>query len=206
MKNKIHRALLFINGSPPAYFPDFSHYSLIGCTDGAFNYLTNNHQSLLDFILGDLDSIHNTKHSNSLKLIIRKNQNKTDFEKALDYLIQNKINQVDVFGATGLEHDHFLGNISIAMKFFKTIQITFFDSYGRFFFTKKNKYYQVKKGVNVSLIPIKKVKKITTYGLMYSLRKQDLEFGKRIGIRNQATEEEIKINFKKGKLLLFIGN
>lgn len=202
--NQFKKAVLFINGCPPQDFPNIITYSLVGCTDGAFHYL-NKYQSMLDFIIGDLDSINKIIINNSSKFLIREDQNKTDFEKALEYLLERNIEQVDVFGATGLEQDHFLGNISVAMKFFKKIHITFFDSFGSFFFVKKQSQHKVRKGANISLIPIKKVKKIITTGLMYQLNSSNLEFGNLIGIRNQSIEENINISFKKGKLLLFIG-
>ena len=201
---KINKAILFINGSPPKKIPNLINYSMIGCTDGAFNYL-NQYTKFLDFIIGDFDSLIYKKNCDSCNLLVRDNQNKTDFEKSLEYLLKNNITKVDVFGATGLEQDHFLGNISVAMKFIKKIQITFFDSFGYFFFAKKNNYFKVREGANISLIPIKKVFNINTNGLKYELNNKNLEFGCFIGIRNKAIKKNIHLSFNKGNLLIFIG-
>lgn len=166
------KILLFLNGLPPKKMPNVEKYRFIGCTDGAFNYLINCN-FFINFILGDLDSIKNYLKSNyNYKIIISKNQNKTDFEKFLDFLIKKKIYNVDVFGATGLEHDHFLGNISVALKFFNKMKITFFDDYGKFFLIHNKGYYKVRKGSNISLIPLNKVYKVSTKGLKYSLKKK----------------------------------
>lgn len=202
----MQKLLLFLNGLPPKKMPDFRQYQFVGCVDGAMNYLIN-YNFDINFILGDLDSIkNNLKIDYTNKIIICKNQNKTDFEKFLDFIIKKHIYQVDVFGATGLEHDHFLGNISVALKFFHKIKITFFDDYGKFFLVHNQGYYNVRKGANISLIPLNIVYKVTTEGLQYSLKKQKLKLGYFIAIRNKAIDNKIKINFKKGTLLLFIGN
>lgn len=202
----MQKALLFLNGIPPKKIPDYSKYQFIGCADGAFNYLMY-YDCYINFILGDLDSIKKKlKNDSKYKIIISKNQKKTDFEKVLDYLIKKKIYFADVFGATGLEHDHFLGNISVALKFFNKIKITFFDDYGRFFLIKNKGIYQVRKGANISMIPLNQVTKVTTEGLKYSLIEKKLKLGNYISIRNKSINTKIKINFKKGNLLLFIGD
>ena len=48
--------------------------------------------------------------------------------------------------------------------------------------------------------------KVTTKGLLYPLKNQDLTFGVKIGTRNKAIEEDVKIKFETGELLLFINH
>jgi thiamine pyrophosphokinase len=58
----------------------------------------------------------------------------------------------------------------------------------------------------VSLIPFPTATEITTKGLQYSLNKEDLVFGKRIGTRNKAIEKQICINFTSGNLFVFVNH
>lgn len=126
------KALLFINGSAPEHFPEISDYTCIGCTDGAFSYLKDKNFPLqkLDFISGDFDHLNvqdaqdevkNAKktsgESSECEIIFTPDQNKTDFEKSLEILSERGFDQVDVFGGSGKEMDHFLGNLSVAYRF-----------------------------------------------------------------------------------------
>lgn len=58
----------------------------------------------------------------------------------------------------------------------------------------------------VSLIPFAEATEITTKGLQYGLNKEDLIFGKRIGTRNKAIENQIEVSFKSGNLFIFINH
>ena len=105
------KVLLFINGDAPKSFPDPEKYDLIACTDGAFHYLKNLNFPLekLDFISGDFDS-HSGADENVYedKFIYTPDQDKTDFHKALEIIIEKGFKSVDVLGGSGGEQDHFL--------------------------------------------------------------------------------------------------
>ncbi|WP_373941397.1 hypothetical protein OEG92_17180 [Polaribacter sejongensis] len=58
----------------------------------------------------------------------------------------------------------------------------------------------------VSLVPFPTATNISTEGLQYPLIKEDLSFGERIGTRNKATNNEIKITFESGELFIFINH
>ncbi|MEJ6675688.1 MAG: thiamine diphosphokinase, partial [Polaribacter sp.] len=47
---------------------------------------------------------------------------------------------------------------------------------------------------------------VTTKGLQYPLNREDLVFGKRIGTRNKAIENQIEIHFKTGNLFVFVNH
>jgi thiamine pyrophosphokinase len=59
---------------------------------------------------------------------------------------------------------------------------------------------------NISLIPFPFAEGINTSGLQYPLSNEKLTFGKRIGTRNKAIENTIKISFTKGDLLIYISH
>ena len=88
----------------------------------------------------------------------------------------------------------------------KEIENYFFDNHGSYFLAAKKITIPNCKHKTISLVPFPKAKEITTKGLQYSLNKEDLVFGKRIGTRNKAIENEVEINFKSGNLFIFINN
>lgn len=204
MKN----ALLFINGESPKTIPDLSYYDLIACTDGAFHYLKKLNFPLekLDFISGDFDS-HTGKDEDIYegKFIFTPDQNKTDFHKALEIILGKGVENVDIFGGSGGEQDHFLGNLSTAFFFKDKMSLVFFDEFSSYYFIPK--YFSISgvKGKMISLMPFPVAKNIETNGLKWPLYNEDLILGERIGTRNIAENQEISIKYKEGDLLIFIG-
>ena len=201
-------ALLFINGTPPKNLPNTEGYAIIACTDGAFHYLKEKNFPLaqLDFISGDFDS-HSGIDENIYheKFIFTPDQNFTDFQKALDILKNKGIKKVDVYGGSGGEQDHFLGNLHVAFLFKDLMEITFYDEFSSYFFIPKDFEINNVEGKMVSLLPFPKVENLVTDGLNWELKNEDLQITKRIGTRNFATKSTVKISYSDGDLLVFIG-
>lgn len=201
-------ALLFINGTPPKNLPNTEGYVIIACTDGAFHYLKEKNFPLaqLDFISGDFDS-HSGIDENIYheKFIFTPDQNFTDFQKALDILKNKDVKKVDVYGGSGGEQDHFLGNLHVAFLFKDLMEITFYDEFSSYFFIPKDFEINNVEGKMVSLLPFPKVENLVTDGLNWELKNEDLEITKRIGTRNFATKSTVKISYSDGDLLVFIG-
>jgi thiamine pyrophosphokinase len=206
-EKNMKKALLFINGISPKHLPKTEDYSLIACTDGAFHYLKEMDFPLekLDFISGDFDSHSGNDESiYDEKFIYTPNQNKTDFHKALEILINKNIAEVDVFGGSGGEMDHFLGNLSVAYLFKVRLKVTFFDEFSTYFFSPKHLVLDNVKGKMISLYPFPETENLTTKGLEWSLNNENLNLQNRIGTRNKAQENNIEINFEKGELIIFL--
>jgi thiamine pyrophosphokinase len=201
------KALLFINGQPPKTFPDLGEYSIIACTDGAFLYLEDKKFPLekINFISGDFDSHLGWKDSRKLyPFIFTPDQEKTDFEKALEIIFEKGIVKVDVFGGSGGEMDHYLGNLHVALSFKNKMDIHFFDDYSEYFFAANFLEIPTSKNQTISLYPFPKAEGISTKGLNWELELEDLEISKRMGIRNFAKGNTVKIEFTQGNLLIFV--
>jgi len=201
-------ALLFINGTPPKNLPNTEGYAIIACTDGAFHYLKEKNFTLekLDFISGDFDS-HSGNDENIYheKFIYTPDQDFTDFQKALEILKNKDVKKVDVYGGSGGEQDHFLGNLHVAFLFKYELEITFYDEFSSYFFIPNDFKIDNVEGKMISLLPFPKVENLVTYGLNWELKNEDLEITKRIGTRNFANKNTVKISYEKGDLLIFIG-
>ncbi|MCF6168254.1 thiamine diphosphokinase [Lutibacter sp.] len=201
MKSK--KAFVLLNGEKPTAFPNLSNYQIVCAIDGAYNYFLEKN-IIPDLVTGDFDSIKTIP--TSVEVINTPDQNFTDFDKALAILNKRGFNTIDVYGGSGKEHDHFLGNISTALEWNTKLNITFFDDFGKYFFIDKTFSVSNVLNKNISLIPFPKAKGIRTSGLQYLLVNESLVFGKRIGTRNKAIENTVEITFKKGKLLIYISH
>ena len=199
----MNKALLFLNGEVPTILPDTSNYKMIFCTDGAFRYLKKlNIQP--DVISGDFDSLDINEFSSEIEIISTPDQNDTDFVKALQIIKDKGFVDVDVFGASGRQQDHFIGNLNAAYRFKNQLNITFYDNYSKYFFTENSTKLEGYFGRTISLLPFPECKNIITKGLEYPLNKEDLNLLSRIGTRNKANEDVVTIDYSEGNLIIFI--
>lgn len=202
------KVLLFINGDAPKSFPDLDKYSLIACTDGAFHYLKELNFPLdkLDFISGDFDS-HSGSDENIYqeKFIHTPDQERTDFHKALEIILEKGFKNVDVFGGSGGEQDHFLGNLTVAFGFKNQLNIQFFDEFAEYYFIPKNFVINNVKDRIISLYPFPIVENIATKGLKWELNNINANVTTDMLTRNLAVDDEVSIEYQKGDVLIFIG-
>lgn len=197
------RVALFLNGQAPQTFPDLTQFEVVFCTDGAYRYLQEKGINP-DVVSGDFDSLSADEIMSGIEVVETPDQNFTDFEKALQIIQKRNFNEVYIYGSSGMEHDHFLGNLSTGLKFKDKLNLVFFDDFSYYFFSEKETVLEDYKGRIVSLYPFPIAKKIKTRGLLYSLNNEDLDLSKRIGIRNEAVEDIVSIKYEEGELLIFI--
>lgn len=200
-------ATLFINGVPPKDLPCVERSEVVACTDGAFSYLVEKQFPLdrLHFVSGDFDSHSICSCNYPTEFIYTPNQEKTDFHKALEILLEKGVKSVAVYGGSGGEMDHFLGNLSVAHRFKEKLDIVFYDEYSSYFFIKNEEKISDVRHKMISLYPFPFAKEVKTTGLNWNLSGEELSVLSRIGTRNFAVEEEVSITFSEGDLLVFIG-
>ena len=200
---EIKQTYLFINGEPPVVYPEISSEDLVVCTDGAYHYLVEN-QITPHYICGDFDSILEIPENSTSQIVHLPDQDFTDFEKTLQFLIERNIREVEVYGSTMRHQDHFLGNLHSALRFQNQISIRFHDTFQYFFLAKKHTFIKEVKGKIISLFPFPLAQNITLKGFEYPLNNEDLELGVRIGTRNKAVMDTIEIIFESGNLFVFV--
>ena len=161
----------------------------------------------VDVLLGDFDDDFNPEIYKEkqfpLEIVHAPNQDKTDLEKAFDYLIEKGHKAVNVIWATGKRADHTITNITNIVSYRNKLKIVILDDHSKVFLlpNKFEKWYT--KNTPISLIPIGKVSGITTQNLFYPLYNEELTIGYRTGSSNHATEDGIvKIEHTEGDLLL----
>lgn len=160
-----------------------------------------------DVLLGDFDRGFNAEKYREvqypIEIVYTPDQDKTDLEKAFDYLIQRKIPAVNVIWATGRRADHTITNITNIVRYRDRLKIVLLDDHSKIFLLPKrfDKWYPA--GTPISLIPIGRVEGISTQNLKYPLSAEELVIGYRTGSSNEAQNDGIvTIEHTTGDLLM----
>lgn len=161
----------------------------------------------VDVLLGDFDrniDLEKIKERQyPIEIVHTPDQNKTDLEKAFDFLIERKFPAVNVIWATGKRADHTITNITLLAKFRNQLKIVLFDDHSKIFLLPKKYQKWYPQHTTLSLIPIGIVEGIHTDNLVYPLQNDSLQLGYRSGSSNQVAQDGIvKIEHSEGDLLL----
>ena len=161
----------------------------------------------VDVLIGDFDrNFDFQKYQTAqypIKIIAIEDQETTDLDKALLYLIDNKIPSANIVWATGKRADHTMTNITNIVRYADRIKIVILDDYSKIFHLPKTftKWYPAKS--ILSLIPVGTVHGITTKNLVYELSNDTLQLGYRTGSSNEVkTDGIVEIQYLSGDLLL----
>ena len=161
----------------------------------------------VDILIGDFDrNFDPEKYQEEqfpIEIIHTPDQNKTDLEKAFDYLIARNIPAVNVVWATGKRADHTITNITTISKYRNVLKIVLLDDHSKIFLLPKKfeKWYTA--NTPISLIPIGNVTGIRSSNLFYPLQNDTLTLGYRTGSSNHVTQDGIvTIEHEDGDLLL----
>ena len=161
----------------------------------------------VDVLLGDFDrgfdpEIYKTSQY-PIEIVYTPDQDKTDLEKAFDYLIKRKIPAVNVVWATGKRADHTITNLTNIVRYRDLLKIVILDDHSKIFLlpNKFEKWYTAK--TPISLIPIGVVNGIYSTNLKYQLQNDTLTMGYRTGSSNAVEQDGIvTITHQNGDLLL----
>ena len=161
----------------------------------------------VDVLLGDFDRDFDAEKIREqqypIEIVNTPDQDKTDLEKAFDYLIGRGFPAVNVVWATGRRADHTITNITNIVRYREQLKIVILDDYSKIFLLPKiyEKWYVG--GTPISLIPIGKVDGIKTKNLKYLLDNESLTIGYRTGSSNEVEQDGIvKITHEAGDLLM----
>ena len=161
----------------------------------------------VDVLLGDFDrgfdpEIYKTSQY-PIEIVHAPDQNKTDLEKAFDYLIERKIPAVNVVWATGRRADHTITNLTNITRYRNLLKIVILDDHSKVFLLPKQfeKWYTA--NTPISLIPIGTVTGIHSENLFYPLKNDSLTIGYRTGSSNHVAQDGlVTISHDEGDLLM----
>lgn len=161
----------------------------------------------VDVLLGDFDrgfdpEIYRTSQY-PIEIVHTEDQEKTDLEKACDYLVARKIPAVNVVWATGKRADHTITNLTNIVRHRDSLKIVILDDHSKIFVLprKFEKWYTAQ--TPISLIPIGVVNGISSNNLKYELHNDTLTMGYRTGSSNSVEKDGIvSITHTDGDLLM----
>lgn len=161
----------------------------------------------MDVLLGDFDRGFDPEQYREaqypLEIVHTPDQEKTDLEKAFDYLIERKIPAANVIWATGKRADHTITNLTNIIGYRNRLQINILDDHSKVFMLPRHfsKWYTA--DTIISLIPIGHVTGISTQNLFWPLRDEALTIGYRTGSSNRVVADGlVVVDHKDGDLLL----
>lgn len=161
----------------------------------------------VDVLLGDfdrdldLDAIRAQQYP--LEVVHTPDQDKTDLEKGIEYLIERGFPAVNIVWATGRRADHSLTNMTNIVRYKDRIRIVMLDDYSKIFplVGRFEKWYEAR--TPISLIPVGTVTGISTEGLKYNVLDDTMTLGYRTGSSNEAAQDGfVRISAQSGDLLI----
>lgn len=172
-KNKNYSVVL--NGSFPrksSLIEMIKNSDFIIATDGAGNTLIDNNV-IPNVVIGDLDSFK--KDENRKQNIIETiDQSKTDFQKALDWCVENNIKSLSIFAISGKSEDHFLGSLYILNEYSNLINWRAYSDFSIISPSIGEKSFNSFRGQKVSLFTLNDQSIVSSKNLEYELDKYKL--------------------------------
>ena len=161
----------------------------------------------VDVLLGDFDRGFDADYYKEthypIEVVPIPDQDKTDLEKAFDYLHARNIPAVNVVWATGKRADHTITNLTNIVNYRDKLKIVIIDDHSKVFLLPKKfeKWYTA--NTPISLIPVGRVSGIHSENLFYPLKNDSLTIGYKTGSSNHVTKDGIvTILHEEGDLLL----
>jgi thiamine pyrophosphokinase len=201
MKKKI---LVVANGEPPSR-PLLlrlmqEHDQLVAVDGGLHCCLDAGFEP--ELLIGDFDSISEEERENfsHITQIHTPDQNRSDLEKALNYLFTSDVEGITVCGALGKRLDHTLTNICLLSRY--PDKVKFETDTEICFALPKTSVLKCRVGQILSLIPVSTyATEIFTQGLKWELAGESLSKNY-VGISNVCLKNEISIRFDSGDLIV----
>ncbi len=161
----------------------------------------------VDVLLGDFDRDFDPNYYKEkqypIEIVHTPDQDKTDLEKAFDYLYERNIPAVNVVWATGKRADHTITNLTNIVRYREKLKIVILDDHSKVFLLPRRfeKWYTA--NTPISLIPIGHVTGIHSENLFYPLKDDSLTIGYRTGSSNHVAQDGLVIvEHQEGDLLL----
>jgi thiamine pyrophosphokinase len=156
-----------------------------------------------DFDSGDDIDLETYPHLSHVEKIHAPDQELTDLQKGIQYLIQKGFPAANILWATGLRQDHHFNNVFTLSQFSGQITLGLLDDYSRVFVLPKTFKKWYLKDTKLSILPVGSASGIVTKNLQYNLENEDLVLPFRTGSSNKVADDGfIEISYLEGHLLL----
>lgn len=168
------------------------------CADGGYNHAVKM-GIVPNVLLGDFDSARNFENvSDRIEYPVRKDF--TDGEIAVMYAVNHGYDDILMIGMTGSRLDHSLADIMLLTKCKNGVLA---DDNNEVYLLRDRLRINGHKGQTVSIIPIAgDACGLTTEGLEYPLKDEDLRFAQSRGVSNVMLHDTCEITIKSGIALV----
>ncbi len=162
-----------------------------------------------DFIVGDFDTVNQDLLSCYDKEIILRHppeKDQTDTELAIETALHAGCRELVFLGATGSRLDHSLGNIFLLESLLKQGIVAEIQNENNRLYLKNESFTLHRNktcGDYFSLLPLSEtVEEVTLTGFKYPVEKLTFYRERTLGISNEITEEEARVEFLKGTFIV----
>lgn len=195
-------ALIVANGAMPRAAiirAEASHADFVLAADGGVNQLMSIGMAP-NAVLGDFDSIA-VVLPDSVQRIEAPDQNRTDLEKAVLYLIDEGYESITITAATGNRLDHTFGALGILCKY----NLRLVDDIGVAVSVRGPGQIGLETfiGQTISIMPMGVVSGLTTRNLKWNLDSAQFDFAERDGTSNVATASFVEVTLHAGIAVVY---
>ena len=157
-------------------------------------------------VIGDLDSVSATTRKKwpGVPFIFVDNQNNTDLQKALDYLVAHQCRRCTLVGFFGGRTDFSIGNLLVLYPYVKKMELCVAGDGWMIYPLCASKTFTAPVGTRVSLLPLTACGGVTLTGLKYPLQHARLTLGTTRTLSNQTTAKRFRVSIARGFLLVYI--
>lgn len=155
-------------------------------------------------VIGDFDSVSRAtrKKLPHAQWIFVDNQNNTDLQKSLDYLLEHGCKKCTLVGFGGGRVDFSLGNLLALYPYARKLDITWVGDGWKIFPVHKKKIFPARVGARVSLLPLVACSKVSLSGLKYPLKNARLSLGITRTLSNETIRPRFTVSLSGGVLLV----
>jgi len=202
-------ALILGNGSYPTGFDlhqiRVKHPALVVCADGGAAK-ARELGIVPNLIIGDLDSVSDETlayfRSVNVKIKRLAGQENNDLEKCIRCLLRIGQRQMILIGFSGRRDDQTIATLQIVRKYMSRVQFLIHTETSEIWpLTRGEWLFPTANGQVVSLFGFPRAQAVTTNGLQFPLKAENLSSGSR-GVSNVALGNSISIQFNAGNLLV----
>ena len=163
-----------------------------------------------DLVIGDLDSIDEKTYERVIKDNIeikeyKEYKDNTDFEIALNHVINMEIKDVTVIGGEYGDIDHLFGTLFTIFNLHTDENILWIHGEQNILFP-NSESIEIGINKNFSILPFSDLKNLSISGAEWNLKNENVEFGKSRTLRNISRNKQIDFSVSKGKFCLVIND
>lgn len=153
-------------------------------------------------VIGDLDSLENESLLKELDVHVHPSQkDDTDTALAVDYVIEQGYQSIDLYGVTHKRLDHFMAVLCLLQKY-RHIQITIYDEYNKIYLLRKGKHSIPKDGYQYFSLFAYTDTEVTLKDCHYPLNRYMLKSDDPLCVSNQMNEDHAYVEVNQD--ILFI--